>query len=178
MGQENLPTRGKFVNDTLVNLYQSSINQLISDIGRTITLFLPPSASGCPNCLIGFDGSSQGIYDSSNPFVLNGPLHKPFPDGGICPVCRGTHQILTSVTSTYTALITTKPKDLDFTAIGEEIDPNTVVRTKTQIVAFEDIKIAEKSIIDGDTYVRITYPRKRGIRDLAYVATFWQRINK
>lgn len=177
MGQENLPTPGLFVDDNLVNLYGTSIDQLISDLGNPITLYLPPVGSGCPNCLAGFDGSSKGIYDNTNPFPLNGQYHRPFPTNGLCPVCKGTHKIYTSNTVQYTALIKAAPKDLDYTAYGKGILPQNTYRTKTKLVAFDDIKIAEKALIDGEICTRLMDPVKKGLRDRRYAVCWWQRLD-
>ncbi len=87
MGKESLPSAGRFVDNALVDLFTETIEQLIADMGRKVIIYLPPSASGCPNCFIGFDGTSNGVYDSNNPFALGGPLNIPFPNGGVCPVC-------------------------------------------------------------------------------------------
>jgi len=178
MGIENLPIPGTFVDDNIVNLYKSTINALISDMGRKVTLYLPPVGSGCPNCKMGFDGSSQGLYNFINPFTLGGAFNKPFPQGGICSVCKGTHEIKTAKTSIYTALISRDPEELDFKAFGKNFDRNNVYRTKMQIVAFEDLKIAEKALIDGLLCVPIRTPMKRGIRDLAFVQAWWRQMDK
>ena len=101
MGIEQLPPRGKFVDDGLVDLFISTIDQLIADMGRPVIIYLPAATSGCPNCKMGFDETSQGVYLPGNPFTLNGPYNKPFALGGICPVCKGSHEIRTAKTSTY-----------------------------------------------------------------------------
>ena len=127
MANQNLPVAGKYVDDSLVTLYGTTIDQLIADMGRNITLYLPPTASGCPNCKIGFDGSSQGTTDGSNPFTGE-PYNRPFPTGGLCPVCQGTHQILTTNTATYKVLIQREPKDLNWQQYGKDVDPRNVYR--------------------------------------------------
>jgi len=52
---ESLPPKGGFFDDNLQNLYEDSIDQLISDLGYVITLYLPPTEEECPNCGVGFD---------------------------------------------------------------------------------------------------------------------------
>ena len=82
-----LPIAGRYLTDNLKTLYSSSIQQLIADLGREVTLTLPPSTSGCPNCeFLSVAGRSIGRYDSSNPYVGK-PYNIPFPDGYKCPVC-------------------------------------------------------------------------------------------
>ena len=178
MGTERLPTRGKFVDNGLVELFIETIDQLIADMGRSVTIYLPPSTSGCPNCKMGFDESSQGVYNSGNPFSLNGPYNKPFPQGGLCPVCKGSHEIKTAKTCTYTALIQRAPEDLQTDATGRKIDPQNVYLTKMKLVAFEDLRIAEQALIDGVLCVPIREPVKTGLRDLAYVRQWWMRQDR
>lgn len=177
MSTEGLPVPGKFVDDNLVNLYQESIDQLISDLGQTITFYLPPNASGCPNCGIGFDGSSDGKYDVTNPFVLGGAFHKPFPTGGICPVCKGTHTINTINSTQCKALVQSSPKDIDYTAYGKNIVPQNVFKIKTLLTALESHRNAQKALIDGNMCVRIVDPIARGLRDRRYAQSWWSRID-
>lgn len=177
MADQNLPTPGAFVDDNLVALYGTTIDQLISDFGRNVTLYLPPSESGCPNCEPGFDGSSQGVAQS-NPFPTGSPFNKSFPAGGFCPVCNGTHKIIVPVTQTYKVSIQRKPSDLDYTQYGVDFNPANVVKLKSKLVTFEDFKIAEKVLVDGDIYTPVRYPVKTGLRDLRYVQSWWMRVNK
>jgi hypothetical protein len=167
---ENLPTPGKFVGPTLKTLFNESIDQLLADLGREITLFFTPSASGCPNCFSAPDGNSNGVYDSNNPFGL-GQFNKPFPDGTKCPVCQGSHKILTTQSANYTALLGRNPEDIDVTQFG--LQPTNVMRTKTQVVAFHDIKRAEKALIEGEIYVRLRDPVLAGLAPPQFTKTFW-----
>ena len=173
MGTENLPTAGKYVTDALVTLYQNTINQLISDMARTVTVYMEPTASGCPNCTLGTEEESTGDLAGSNPFVAS-PFNRPFPADGICPVCKGTHQIETVNSCNYSALISRNPKDLNYEQYGIDINSTNVYRTKTQLVSFEDMKNAKKILIDGAMCVPIREPLKTGLRDLAYVRAWWK----
>lgn len=171
---ESLPTAGRFVSTELRELFDDSLDQMIADIGREVKLFFPPTASGCPNCFSGPDRRSNGIYDTANPFGL-GQFNKPFPNGSTCPVCRGSHQILTESSTTYTGLLKWNPEDIDVTPYGH--NPANVVRTKTQAFAKEDIKRATKAMIDGEVVVRITDGVPAGLGSVTkaprYVKAFW-----
>jgi hypothetical protein len=177
MGQESLPTPGLFVDADILSLYQENVDQVIADLGRQITIYLPPSTSGCPNCFAGFDGASNGEYDNTNSNPINGGLHKPFPDGGVCPVCKGSHKIFTTRTAQYTATIGRDTKDIFFDQSGKQIEPQNVYRTKTVLASFEDIKNSTKMRIDGETCIRIRDPIKTGLQELRYVNAWWQRID-
>ena len=173
---ESLPPAGKFVDDSLKTLFKETIDQVIADLGRTVTLYFSPSASGCPNCFAGPDGSSNGLYDGANPFPLGGAFNKPFPTGGRCPVCKTSHKILTEQSKDYTANIGRAPKDSDFTQEGTS--PENVVTTKMQIVAFDDIKRSKKALIDGELYVLLRDPIKTGLQNLDYVRAFWRKLTE
>ncbi len=171
---ESLPSQGLYVDNALKSLFKSTIQQLISDLGRTVTLYFAPTASGCANCGIGPDGSSNGIYNASNPFALNGKYHKAFPNGSPCPVCKGSHKILTAKTATYTATISRAPRDLDYDVIG--LNPSNVYATKMVLDAFDDLYRCEKILIDGEYCVRIRDPIKTGMKDLSFVRCWWKKM--
>lgn len=172
---QGLPTPGAFVDDTLVDLFKTTIRQLISDFGRPVTFYLPASTSGCPNCERGFDGSSQGVSESSNPFPAGSPFNVAFPTGGICPVCKGTHKIEIKNSVIHKSLIARSPTDFDYTQWGKDFDTQNVIRLKNTIEVFEEIKRANKALIDGDLYTVIRQPIKTGLRDLAFMQSVWMR---
>jgi len=176
MGNENLPTPGAFVTDNIVQIYATSIDQIIVDMGRQVKLFLDPTETECPNCGVGVDGKSNGIYDSSNPNPI-GALHRPSPNQSTCPVCKGRHILLTENSISYTSTIVRSPKDIDYTQYGENITPDNVFKTKMKLVAFEDIKRAKKALIDGEMCKKLRHPIKTGLRDLRYCQGWWIRIN-
>ncbi len=171
---ESLPTRGLFLTEEFEEIYIDTVKQLISDFGRTVKLFFKPGFTECPNCFSGPDSKSNGKYDFSNPNPLNGALNKPFPNGGICPVCTGSHKIPIERSVSYTANIYTVSKDSEF--LEEGINPQSVRRTKMVISAFEDLKKTEKALIDGELYVRLRDPIKRGFHSLNFVVCFWKKL--
>jgi hypothetical protein len=171
---ENLPASRTYLTSALETEFGDAVNAMIKDMGRTVTLYLPPTASGCPNCTPGFDGSSNGIYNSSNPFYST-KYNKNFPAGGICPICKGSQSILTAVTVTYTANINHAPKDSVKEAAG--IDPANVYKTKMQVCAFNDILSCDKALIDGSICTRIRDPIKRGLGQTKWVMTWWEKVD-
>ena len=172
MANQALPNPGRYVDNSLVDLYGTTIDQLLADLGRNVTFYLPPTASGCPNCKIGFDSSSQGTAPGSNPFTGD-PYNRPFPAGGVCPVCHGTHQILTVNTETYKMLIQREPKDIDYEQYGKDVNKKNVYSLKCKVIVFEDIVRAEKAKIDGAMCVKIRDPVKTGLRDIRYCKSWW-----
>lgn len=171
---ESLPAAGYYVDSTLKELFNDTLDQLISDLGRSVRLYFEPSASGCSNCGLGPDGGSNGIYNAANPYPV-GQYKRAFPNGAVCPVCRGTHNIYTEQYATYTALINRKPKNLDYTKLN--INPENVYSTKMVMAAFEDIKRTKKALIDGEWCVRLQDPVKTGLKDLKYCKCFWKKID-
>lgn len=171
---ESLPSKGLFVNEGLQQEFEQSIDQLIADLGYVITLFFEPIASGCPNCGRGQDNQSDGIYtDTENSFPA-GQFNIPFPDGGQCPVCKGSNKILTEDSQNYTALLQYNPEDLDFRPTGTE--STQFVRTKTQLVAFEDIKRTVKAEIEGEFYALLRDPVRTGLQIRSHVRAWWQKL--
>jgi hypothetical protein len=173
MPNSRLPNPGLFIDDTLIELFRTSIDQIIADAGRNVKLILSPRITPCPNCGRSPRGDSNGVYDTSNPNPI-GPLNRPFPAGGTCPVCLGSHQIKTENSATWKASIQKNPKDFDFEAEGAL--PENVVRTNMEIGALNDVKNCLRAVIDSETYTRLRAPITTGLRDLVYVKTFWVKI--
>ncbi len=171
---ENLPTSAKYVTTSLQSLFDETISQLIVDLGRSVVLYMKPTGSGCPNCGIGPDGGSNGIYNASNPYG-SGPFNKNFARGGICSVCRGTHMININKSVTYQALIGRQPKELDINVMGG--NPKNVYRTKMQVCAYDDIINCDQALIDSDLCVRCFDPVKKGLKRLSFVMCYWKKID-
>jgi hypothetical protein len=170
---ESLPAAGLFVGQAEKDLFNNAIKQLRSDLGVTMTVHFPPTVSGCPNCFIALDGTSNGIYtDAQNPFGL-GQFNKPFPNGGECPVCHGSHDIPTTDSRDILGTLRQwKPKDI---VLDPTTKPENVVRTKTGVDSKNDIKRAVKAFIDGEIVVRIRDPVPAGLAPSQFLTTFWEK---
>lgn len=175
MADQDLPPSGRFLNDALVNLFQSSLKQLISDLGRTVTFVLTPLRLDCPNC--GWDFSlnrSNNIHTSNASGVI---FNKLFPTGGRCPVCKGRGKLDFQRSSVHKSLIGfgPAPEEFDYEVFG--LKPTEVVRLKNGLGIVNDLDKAQFAKIDGIEYEKIAFPRKTGLRDLAFVITYWKRRN-
>ena len=173
-----LPIPGKYLTDSLKLQYEEAISQIISDMGREVTVHLPPMESGCPNCLyMSVGGRSRNTYNTSNPFPV-GPYNRQFPDNVKCPVCKGTHSIKFARSSVWRATIVKRPEEYEYSAGG--VQPENVALTKMRIEAWDDVKNATRVTIDGLAYVRLTDPYKRGMgnddADLKFVECYWKRV--
>jgi hypothetical protein len=177
MATENLPTPGRYLTDKLKEQYQTAISQIISDLGRPITLHLPPTTSGCPNCdYLSVGERSAGTYDPTNPFGGQ-PFNRPFPQDTTCPVCFGTHEIKEPRLSVWHATIFKQPKDYEYSIVG--VSPENVVLTKMVIEAWEDVRTCIRAVIDGLEYQRLSEPTKIGMgnesADLKFINCYWRR---
>lgn len=175
MGDQNLPTPGKFVSDALVQLFQERITQLIADLGRDVVLTMIPQENDCPNCKFDvINQRSSNIYTSN---ASGASLNKPFADGQRCPVCQGKGKLFFRRTITHKALIGFTPPPEEYIKEKNGLIPTDVKRTKTKLITFNDFEEAQYAEIDGVEYEKLTPPRKTGLRDLAFVLTYWQRRN-
>jgi hypothetical protein len=170
---ENLPQRGGFFDENLQQLYEDSIDQLIADLGYTVTLYLPASEADCPNCGTGWDLKSNGVYNTSNPH--SDSRNQFFPAGGTCPVCKGEGKLFTEATVNYTALVKNNPKEWDTSETG--VDKMQVVRLKTRVEALEDVKNAKHCKVEGALYKMIQDPVKTGLQTRTYLVSYWQRMD-
>ncbi len=175
MPDQGLPPEGRFVGDPLVNLYQNRIKQLIADLGRNVTFTLIPHQIDCPNC--GWDYSqnrSNNIYTSNSSGVN---FNKTFPTGQRCPVCQGRGRLEFQRSAVYKCLIGfgPAPEEFDYKFYG--LEPTQVIRLKNALAIFEDLDKSQYANIDGFECEKITIPRKSGLRDLAFVTSYWKRKN-
>jgi len=175
MPDQGLPQPGRFVTNALVTLYQDRITQLIADLGRNVIFTLPPHEVDCPNC--GWDyvqNRSNNIYTAN---VSGVNFDKSFPTGTRCPVCQGRGKLEFSRTATHKCLIgfSPPPEEFDYTAYG--LTPTQVIRLKNRSTIVEDLEKATFATIDGYECERIVIPRKSGLRDIAFVTSYWKRRN-
>ncbi len=173
MADQGLPAAGRFVTDALVTLFQDRIKQLIADLGRTVTLILNPHEVNCPNCGWDFTQSrSNNIYTSN---ASGTTFNKTFPQGQRCPVCKGKGKIQFQRSVDQKSLIgfSPPPEEFDYEAFG--LLPTNVVRLKNAIAITEDLEQAQFAKIDGTEFEKIAFPRETGLRDLAFVVTYWKR---
>jgi len=173
-----LPVPGRYLTATLKQQYQNAISQIIADMGREVTLHLPPTESGCPNCkFISMGGRSQNVYNASNPFPA-GPYNRQFPNGVRCSVCNGEHVIKTVKTAIWRATVVKRPEDYEYTEGGPL--PENVALTKFRTEAWDDVCNCVRATIDGLDYDRLSEPYKRGMGneadDLKFVECFWKRV--
>jgi hypothetical protein len=174
MADQGLPQPGRFVTNALVTLYQDRITQLISDLGRNVVFTLTPQEVDCPNC--GWDyaqNRSNSIYTSN---ASGDAYNKSFPTGTRCPVCFGKGKLIFPRTATHKCLIGfPDPDEFDYAAFG--LKPTQVIRLKNRNTVEEDLEKAQYALIDGFECEKLGIPKRSGLRDIAFVSSYWKRRN-
>lgn len=169
MGTEVLPSSGLYIDQALVDTYRESIEQLVSDLGRKVNLHLPPQQIDCANCEY-----NSVTKRSNNRYTPNASgFNTSFPLGGTCPVCLGAGTLPIYRNFIYTALVRRTPNDLNYEFYG--VDPTTVLRLKTVLSTYQDLVDAEFVVLDGQKYIKLAEPVLTGLRDNAFVVSFWHR---
>jgi hypothetical protein len=175
MADQGLPDPGRFITDALVALYQSRIMNLIADGGRDVTFTLTPQHINCPNC--GWDYTQNRSNNTYTPNASGVNYNKSFATGTRCPVCHGRGKLEIPRTTIHKCLIGFAPAPEEFDPTPYGLVPSQVIRLKNAISIIEDLEQAQYAIIDGFECEKITIPRKTGLRDIAFVQTYWKRRN-
>lgn len=174
MADQGLPQPGRFVTNALVNLYQDRITQLIADLGRNVIFTLTPHIVNCPNC--GWDYAQNRSNNIYTPNSSGSTYDKSFPTGTRCPVCFGKGQLEFPRTVTHKALVGfPDPDEFDYEAFG--LLPTQVIRLKNRITVETDLDQAQYATIDGFECEIVGKPKKSGLRDIAFISSFWKRRN-
>lgn len=121
------------------------------------------------NC--GYDSVTR---HSNNRYTPNASgFNTVFPIGSICPVCNGAGTLPIYRNFVYTALVRRTPNDLNYEFYG--VDPSTTLRLKTVLGTHQDLVDADFVVLDGQKYIKITEPVLTGLRNNAFVVSFWKR---
>lgn len=144
----------QIVTPAIRRVYSKLIKQVIKDLHKPITAFLPPDTEDCPNCLYSFSlKKSSGTFDSSfvAPVVILGNTISPIPfTRSRCPVCYGEGQLKSDVSKGLKALVKWNPKStkaIESTPAGRESSP--IVRIKVDRNDFDILTSAIYFIVDG-----------------------------
>jgi hypothetical protein len=162
---------GLLVKNKHLNLYKKYTEQLISDLGKTISIYFSDKEKLCNNCV--YDSvhkCSSGIYNDIGP--------KPFT-GMICPVCSGSGKIKDSSSKNITAIC----RWVKFSS-GEDmyrkekygIEEDRILSVKAKVVFYDDIKNADYFIYDGERY-RLKNIIKRGMKSDVVCVAYLEKEN-
>lgn len=144
----------QIVTPDIRRVYSKLIKQVIKDLHKPITAFMPPSTVDCPNCLWSFSlKKSSGTFDSTfvAPVIIFGNTINPSNfTRGRCPVCFGEGKLSSSITKSLKALVKWNPKSIksiESTPVGRESSP--IVRIKLDRNDFDTLVGAIYFIVDG-----------------------------
>jgi hypothetical protein len=171
----------QIVTPDIRRVYKSLIKQVIADLNKPITAYLPPETSDCPNCLYSFSlKKSSGTFDSNfvTPVIVFGNTITPSPfTRGRCPVCFGEGKLSLSAPKSLKALVKWNPKSvkaIESTPAGRESSP--IVRIKVARADLDTVTNAIYFIVDGVKCELNEPPTVRGLGEqeeliVAYLIT-------
>lgn len=147
--------------------FKRAMDIVLVDLGREITIHLPPSQSECADPDCSYDSNYKRYVSLNNQ---------------ICQSCRGQGFFIEPRYTLYQANIRWSEHPYNNRRTIEEADSigrigQNFCRTKTVIDSFEDIKDAVGATIDGINVELFDEPRKTAFGDLLYVACVWKVVN-
>lgn len=153
--------------------FQRAMDTVLVDLGRDITLHLPPTKSPCVSPTCQFDSFYKKFVGVS---------------GIVCEMCRGQGFVLEPRYTVYRANIRWSDlpfnnssfideREREFQSVGR-ITQN-FVRTKTVAASHDDIRNSVGATIDGHDVEVFNEPRQTGWgQNLLYTITVWKRVNR
>lgn len=161
--------------DQFKQIYNDAIDSIIDpSTGLVQTCIIryasaPSSETLCNNCIYdNISKISSNIYNSFGP--------KPFPDGGICPVCIGAGIIIGGISNTVSetiklAVIIDSKK---FINVADTANINNVtIQTVCKADLLNKLHNAVELELHGSTYQRISEPQYCGLSDHRYITILW-----
>jgi len=141
-----------------LQLYKTYIEQLVTDLGKTISVVNSAASSQCTNCIYDHvHKSGSGRYNGTGP--------SPFTSG-ICPVCSNKGIIQTTTTTNITGTINwgNLGENDEFVLSTAGTEEATHFKIKTFIRHYTKIKDADYLILDG-VRCRLCNIIKRGLKN-------------
>jgi hypothetical protein len=162
---------GVLVKNKHLNLYKKYTEQLISDLGKTISIFSSSNKKTCNNCVYDkVHKCSSGSYNGTGP--------KPFT-GMVCPVCNGKGIMSNNSSKNITAICRwVKYSSSDDMNKKEKygIEEERVLMVKTKVIFYEEMKNAEYFIYDSERY-RLKNIIKRGMKSDVVCVAYLEKEN-
>jgi hypothetical protein len=163
------------IGSELISIYQSRIDSLINQLGKSVLLEYTPIRVTCPNCTYDVQRQrSTGIH------IPGGP--RPFVRGRKCPYCKGRGSLETPVQKCIRCLIKWNPTDAEDYGISIS-GRKDIVRFKTYLYNFDDLVRAKHAISNYDIasasklrVKMITEPVLVGLRESRYCISFWELL--
>lgn len=162
---------GVLVKNKHLNLYKKYTEQLISDLGKNIVVYIGNGKTICNNCV--FDNihkCSSGKYNGTGP--------KSF-SGIVCPVCNGTGYTEEVTSKTITAICRwvkySKEEDM-YRREKYGIEEDSVLKVKAKVVFYDDFYNASYFEYDGERY-KLKSLIKRGMKENVVCVAYLEREN-
>ncbi len=126
--------------------FEKAIKNVVSGLGRKITVYLKDVRAECPNCYY------DKVNDRSSGIAKVDPSSSTYFTVGRCPVCRGKGVITTSRKKYIEGLVIWNPSDaqmnaLNFNEAGWEGATRVQIKTDTCHLAL--VRDCKKIVIDG-----------------------------
>jgi hypothetical protein len=183
MGHEPLPSTScpirpanSYINDTLVGIYQSRIDAIISQIGRNILLYFEPQISLCPNCeWDSFSKKSRNIYKLGGPrYFVN----------TVCSWCHGTGNVETPVIRCIKATVEWSQNLQDTNDMAIRTNNGLLATLKCKMDDAPLLCQAKYAIIDEQIKDVASYkavmtkpPSPRGLATSRYCVSTWKVVS-
>lgn len=158
----------KIVGPSIKKTYTTLIKNVIADLGKPVSIFLPPEKADCPNCIWDpVNQSSTNTFDSTfvAPISIFGQTINPQPfTRGRCPVCKGIGYLKKDIVRPIKALVKWQPsgpEDLEILPAGRE--GISIVRLKALPTHYNNFKQALYFIVDGVRCEILTPPAIRAL---------------
>lgn len=162
---------GTLVKNRHLNLYKRYTEQLISDLGKIITVFLGEKEEMCNNCKYDMvHKCSSGIYNGTGPQKFNGM---------VCPVCKGSGKISTVISKKITAIcrFVNYSKDDEMNSKQKYgVEEETYLKVKAKVQFYNDFHDAKYFEYDGERY-RLKTLIKRGMKEHVVCVAYLEREN-
>lgn len=157
---------------------KDAIDDLIDQLGKNCRLIYPSVETDCPNCI--YDPTtnrSSGRYQAAGP--------RPFPNGTICPVCRGAGKLSADSSEVIKMLCQWNPRNYQQLPGNIQV-PNSVLQTKGYLTDMPKVMRSRKMVleIDIEQYNRFTFelwgePIDQGnIIQGRYFIALWKRVGQ
>ena len=162
------------ISDELIGVYQSGIDALINQLGKTVEVRYPPKITDCNNCVYDSIGKkSANVYSSGG----------PAPFIGVCPLCQGTGKKETFPSENIVCLVEWNPKDYKKYDIDIR-QQNNICKVKTYASHIPKILKAVEFIVDAKVGNLSSYrckllrePVLTGLQQSRYCLCFMELID-
>lgn len=162
---------GVLVKNKHLNLYKKYTEQLISDLGKVVSIVVSNQEKQCDNCVYDrVHKCSSGVYNDIGP--------KPF-SGMICPICNGSGKIKYTSTKNITAICRwVKYSNNDDMNKKEKygVEEERVMMVKAKVSFYDDIKGAEYFVIEDERY-KLKNIIKRGMKSNVVCVAYLEKEN-